>query len=154
MKTLVVLIAFVAGVSALGAVGAADDVGAIVHRKNLAFSQALLRGDAKACAAAFALDGEVLPPSEPSIRGRAAILKSYLKTLKTTTFTQVSLETSELRIGADTAYEIGHLTMHYKDSSASDGPESLAGRYIRIWRRAGSDWLIAVDSAQPGAPSP
>jgi len=154
MKTLLVLIAFVASLGALGAAGSAEDVQAIVHRKNLAFSEALQRGDANACAAAFALDGEVLSPSEPIIRGRAAILKSYLKTLKTTTFSQVSLQTGELRVGADTAYEIGHFTMHFKDSSNSDSPETMTGRYIRIWRRAGDDWLIAVDSAQPGAPSP
>jgi ketosteroid isomerase-like protein len=154
MKTLLGLVAFVVTLGALSAAGSADDVAAIVHRKNVAFGEALQRGDAKACAAAFALDAEILSPAEPIIRGRAAILRKYAKTLATTTFTLASLQTSELNAGGDIAYEVGHFTMHFKDSGNSDSPETLTGRYVRVWRRVGSDWLIAIDAAQPGAPAP
>jgi ketosteroid isomerase-like protein len=154
MKPLLFVAALAASLAGLVAAGAAEDVQAIVARKNLAFGQSLLRGNATACAAAFALDGEILSPAEPIIRGRAAILKKYAKTLATTTFTQASLQTSELKVGGDTAYEIGHFTMHFKDSGNADSPETLTGRYVRIWRRVGNDWLIGVDAAQPGAPAP
>jgi ketosteroid isomerase-like protein len=154
MKVFLFIAALAASLGTLAVARTSEDVQAIVARKNVAFGQSLLRGDANACAAAFAADGEILSPLEPIIRGRAAILKKYTTTLAATTFTQVSLQTSELRTGGDTAYEIGRFTMHFKDSSNSDLPEALTGRYVRIWHRVGNDWLISVDAVQPGAPTP
>jgi ketosteroid isomerase-like protein len=63
----------------------------------------------------------------------------------------VTLETADLWVVGDMAYEAGAWTYRY---TPSGGTERVSGgRYVTVWRRqAGSGWRILADLSVPEQP--
>ncbi len=122
------------------------DVQAAVDAGNRRYIAALEAGDASSYAAVFTHDAVSMPARGQLIRGRAAIAASIADALATTTFSKGHLETSQLHLDGDTAYELGRYAF---DVSCNGAAQHLTGRYLVVWRRSGADWKIAVDSSQP-----
>ena len=105
------------------------------------------RGDAKAVAALYSPDGQLLMSGSEPIKGPAAIqaaLESWIKTgLK------VRIDSSENVGAGDIAYVFGTYAM----LNGQDANEVEHGTYVEIWRRQRGVWKITIDINATGAPA-
>ena len=88
----------------------------------------------------FAEDADLLPPGPDDLKGSsaieafwAAVSEHYHKVRLTT------VDAAEL--GDDHIREIGTYFAEAKDA----GSQSLSGKYVFIWKKAGNDWKIWTD---------
>lgn len=101
---------------------------------NAAFVAALRRGDAAAMAATYTTEGQVLPPGAPPIRGREAIQAFWQQALDMGVGDGV-LETLELEVHGDTAWEVGQGVLKTKHGEVID-----TAKYIVIWKHTNGAW--------------
>lgn len=101
------------------------------------FVNAFNAGDAKAIAAQFAPQAEMVDLEGNVFLGREAIEKSYAEHFEEPLF-QVAVDIESLRfVGDDLAIEDGHLTFSSEDEEAT-----LRSRYTVVHVREGGKWLI------------
>ena len=112
------------------------------------YSALLLKMDASALASMYAADGELVNPSQPAVKGRAAIEKfigsfSDFKVLENS-----DMATSTL-IDGDTAEQVG--TYHQKVLSPQGHHFEVSGRLEIGWVRDPSgEWYIEQLATYPG----
>ena len=99
--------------------------------------------DAAAIAGLYAEDGAVMPPNGPIGKGRDAIQKTWASMMGTPgfdlTFTPEQIIVSS---SGDMALDRGT----YKLAIAPKGTiQSDTGKYVVVWRKAGSEWKAAAD---------
>jgi uncharacterized protein (TIGR02246 family) len=127
------------------AAGAAGKDGRDADRAALAktvqsFIAAFERGDAKAVAAHWTTDGEYIADDGTTLRGRAAIEKSYTELFGKDAKHKVEIEVDTVRFPSkDTAIEEGHFRV--RRGKAEDHARS---RYTVLHVREGGNWLMAV----------
>jgi uncharacterized protein (TIGR02246 family) len=123
----------------------ADDTAAIKNAGQ-AFLKAYLAGDAKALAAHWTENGEYFTDDGTTIRGRAAIEKTFTEVFaKRKPATHAALEVTSIRFPSkDTAIEEGY----FKVSTGKDAPTS--SRYTLLRVRDDGHWLMAVARDWPG----
>ncbi len=125
------------------AAGDVDGVEAQLGRIRARFSQAMVRGDGGALAAAYTHDGVLLPPDR-EIRGAQAIGRYF--TTGRDGYRQVahSMIPDEVRVRGDVASEVGT----WSSTIQRPGQErtTTGDRYLLVWER-GEDgqWRIAYD---------
>jgi uncharacterized protein (TIGR02246 family) len=101
------------------------------------FAKAFNAGDAKAIAAQFAPQAEMVDLDGNLVQGREAIEKFYAEHLEHQPF-ELDVQIESLRfVGDDLAVEDGHLTF-----SSEDEDVTLRSRYTVIHARRGGEWLI------------
>lgn len=113
-----------------------------IDARNAEWMAGFNRGDMKAVTALYDEDATVIPAGSEPLRGRAAIENLFRNAQAT--LRNVKLETTDLRIVGDYAYESGK--SHHVDTSA-DGKMTMAtDDYVVIWKR-GKDgqWYYHVD---------
>ena len=116
-----------------------QDVGQI-QKLNDQFSEAFNKGDSASVAAMYTDDAVVLPSGSPMVRGRDAIQSFWKKGSEQ--LEGMRLTTIEVQsLGNDAAREIGTFILKTKGQS----PQELEGKYVVIWRKAGTDWKLATD---------
>lgn len=116
-----------------------------VHRINAEFKEAYDRGDAAAVAAAYAEDGAVLAPDEPTIRGKRAIEDSFNWVIKDIGG-RVSIETVEVVAAGDVAYQ-------WANYALKGGTRSVAGKFVEVYnRQADGSWKIRLTIYNSDAP--
>jgi uncharacterized protein (TIGR02246 family) len=113
---------------------------------------ALQSGDAHAYAQHFTEDSMSLPGHAPMVRGRAAIEEAMEESFRKVRFSEAEWETVETRFNGATAYETGVYRFVVRPAGRG-AAQKLSGRYFVVWKKEGDHWKIAVDAAQPGAPS-
>ena len=104
-------------------------------------------GDPVGLALMYGVDAEVLPPDEPIVSGHAAIEQFW----KNYNPGQVRLETSEVesqKIG-DYWYREGSYTALVQDEGMP-----RVGKFIELWRKDGSAWLLYRHMWSPNSPPP
>jgi uncharacterized protein (TIGR02246 family) len=108
-----------------------------------AYVKASLAGDAKGIAALYTDDAVEMPPNQPMVKGRAAILAYYEKQfsggMKMATFTLTHLESQAT--GAS-----GHDVGTYQQSMSQPGattPSTDSGKYIVLLRQTGGAWKVS-----------
>lgn len=129
-----------------GARGALDpEVRAAVAEANAEFGRALVAGDARAMAATFTEDGEIVPASQAGfVSGRAAIEAYYARRLGTRRYLEVVLTTVRLERSGDLAWETG--TSRVTLQQGETAPVTVTGRYLAVWRRESDGrWRIRAD---------
>ena len=101
------------------------------------FARAYNAGDAKAIAAQFALQAEMVDLDGNVVQGREAIEKSFAEQLEEPLF-KVVVEIESLRfVGDDIAVEDGHLIY-----TSEDDDTTLRSRYTVVHVREGGQWLV------------
>lgn len=110
-----------------------------IEASNKQFMDAFSRRDAAAIGLLYAEDGQVLPPSAPPLDGREAIVTMWQSVLALP-FASVQLQTVEVGVGEDSAWETGRYTM-----IGNDGKVAEAGKYIVIWKHGEAGWKIYRD---------
>lgn len=101
---------------------------------NRAFMEAFARGDAAACARCYTADGQALPPNSEPVVGHAAI-EAFWRMVMGMGITGAQLDTVEVELREDTAYELGTYMLRSGDGAVVDH-----GKYIVVWRGDGASW--------------
>lgn len=109
---------------------------------NRAFSEAVARGDAEAMAAVYTDDAVVLPPGSPPVEGREAIAELFRGMLAETALAAIDLESREVRVEGDTAYEVGRAQLTFRSAEAET---TTTAKYVVIWKRTAEGWRWHVD---------
>jgi uncharacterized protein (TIGR02246 family) len=129
-----------------GARGTSDaDVRAAIAAANAEFGRALVAGDARAMAAVFTEDGEVIPAMQPGfVSGRAEIEAYNAGRLEARRYLDVVITTVNLGVSGDVAWETG--TSRVTLQQGESAPVTVTGRYLAVWKR-GPDgrWRIRAD---------
>ena len=104
-------------------------------------------GDAGGLALMYSQDSEILPPDQPIVSGHAAIVQFW----ETYNPGQVRLETSEVEVKrlGDYWYREGTYSALVKDEG-----EPRIGKFIELWSKDGSAWLLYRHMWSPNAPPP
>jgi uncharacterized protein (TIGR02246 family) len=101
---------------------------------NRDFVKAFVDKDPVAIAALYTVDGQLLPPGSDVATGKTAIARYWQEAMK---IGIRRLETTELKIYEEVAYEVGRYTIE-----APDMTQAGAGRYLVVWKREGSAWRM------------
>jgi uncharacterized protein (TIGR02246 family) len=100
------------------------------------FTAAFNKEDVSTIADMFAEDSYLLPNNGDFIQGRAAIRSFWENNVKIVKY--LKLTTTNVQSFGDAALEIGRST------NTTNG-QQIEGKYVILWRKAGSNWKIAVD---------
>ena len=107
------------------------------------FVEAFNRGDAAACADFYTDDAKILPPNMEMVNGKQAI-KAFWESAKAMGVRSMNLETVEVGIDGDLAYERGISTVTIQPEGAQ--ASTRRGKYIVILKRqTDGEWKLAVD---------
>ena len=123
-------------------------VHAAIARENQSLLDALRRSDAGAYAEHFADDALSMPGHGAIVRGRSGIAAAMAETFEKLRFVQVDASTVDTRQHSETVIETGRYR-YVVAARGSDAAQTLTGRYVIVWKRAGDRWKIALDAAQP-----
>jgi uncharacterized protein (TIGR02246 family) len=118
-----------------------------IEAANVEFAAALRRSDAGAVAAMYTERGQLFPPNEKIVEGRAAIEK-YWKAAMNSGIKAIELKTTEVESLGDSAVEVGSYTVYGKDGAAID-----RGKYLVLWRRADGAWKLHRDCWNSDGPA-
>jgi uncharacterized protein (TIGR02246 family) len=128
----------------------AEDVAAIKATTE-AFNQAVNSKDWEALAALYSEDAVLMPPNQPLVRGRKAILTWNEEFPPMPEFNIIALEIDG---GGNFAYVLGTYSMTIALEGLSE-PIQDTGKYIEIHRKQeDGSWLIAVDMFNSDLPPP
>lgn len=104
------------------------------------FARMANAGDALGISKTYAKDAVVLPPGAPRLNGREAALSYWTVGLQQ--ITAVRLTTINVRpLSATTVEEFGSYQMRTKTTPA----KQMSGKYVVVWQKEGSSWLIGTD---------
>lgn len=124
----------------------ADD--AAIRATNKAWMEAIVAKDAKAIAAIYAEDGQLLPPNAPKVVGRAALEKNWAEFTAipgmTLTF---ETETFVFAKSGDLAVEVGT----YKFGA---GDMTDSGKSVVTWTKRNGKWFVLTDMFSSDQPAP
>lgn len=145
---LVVAVSFVASACAhgTGARGAPDaKARAAIEAANAEFARALVAGDARAMAAVFTEDGELIPEMQRgSVSGRAELEAYNAARLQARRYLDVVITTVHLEVSGELAWETG--TSRVTMQQGKLAPVTVTGRYLAVWRRDHDGrWRIRVE---------
>lgn len=128
-----------------GGHGRTDEVRAAIAAANAEFARALVAGDARATAAVFAEDGQVIPAAQQGfVSGRTEIEAFNAARLAGRRYLEAVITTVGLGVDGDLAWETGtsRVTMQQDESA----PVTVSGRYLAVWQRgADGRWRIRAD---------
>ncbi len=104
-------------------------------------------GDAAGLALMYTEDSQVLPPDRPIVSGHAAIEEFW----KTYNPGQVRLEVSgvESNLLGETWFREGTYSAKFADEG-----EPRIGKFIELWTKVGSAWLLYRHMWSPNSPPP
>lgn len=135
------------GLSACAPSTEADE--AAIRANNKAWMEAIAAKDAKAVAAIYAEDGQMLPPNAPKAVGREALEKGWAGLMGMPGMA-LTFETEKFVFAksGDLAVDIGT----YKFTA---GGQTETGKAVVTWTKRDGKWLVLTDmfsSDQPPAP--
>lgn len=118
-----------------GGRGTADaDVRAAIAAANTEFARALVAGDARAMAAVFTEDGEVVPAMQAGfVSGRSAVEAYYAGRLEKRRYLDVVITTVHLGRSGDLAWETGTSSVTLQQGESA--PVTVTGRHLAVWKR-------------------
>ena len=108
----------------------ADEVRQFIDEANRRFGAAAARKDFAGMAAFYTEDAKLLPPDVPIVSGRKAIEEFWRSAANVLGLTGVTLETIDLEVSGDTAYEVSQA-----DLSLSSGQAKV--KYLVVWTGGG-----------------
>jgi ketosteroid isomerase-like protein len=133
---------------ALGAMGIAraDDLKATIMAADAEWSAGFAKGDAKAVAAIYSANGQILAEGSEPVKGTAALTK-FLQGVMDEGVSSVALTTLEVVGQGRYATEVGSYVM--KDKA---GKEIDHGKYMELWRLDKGVWKLHRDIFNSSVP--
>jgi uncharacterized protein (TIGR02246 family) len=117
-----------------------------IEASNRQFMDAFSRGDAARISTLYAEDGQLLPPGNVPVQGRAAIEQLWRGVLALPV-KDFQLQTTEVIAHGEDACEVGKYTL-----VGNDGRELDSGKYIVIWKHGAGGWKLYRDMWNSNAP--
>ena len=128
----------------------AEDVAAI---KSGVEQYVAVVGDASASVALFTDDGVLMPPNEPAVIGKEAML-SYNQAFWGQFTEELTLSPEEVEVAGDWAFARGTAAVTYTPKAGGQ-PTEDTGKWLQIWRRgADGSWKLAHDIWNSDQPLP
>jgi ketosteroid isomerase-like protein len=122
------------------------DLRTAIEAANAEFGAACGRGDARAVAAMYTEGGQLYPPNERVVAGRAAI-EEFWKAAMASGVKGVELKTAEVEGLGASAVEAGTYTLYGNDGTALD-----RGKYLVLWKWVGTAWRLHRDCWNSNGP--
>jgi uncharacterized protein (TIGR02246 family) len=116
-----------------------DDSRQAIETANAEFGAAVGRGDARAVAVMYTEGGQLYPPNEKVVAGRAAI-EEFWKGSINAGVKRVELKTAEVEGLGNSAVEAGTYTLYGNDGTTLD-----RGKYLVLWKRVEGAWKLHRD---------
>ena len=140
----------VLGHSQLHAQESAQRARAAIDSVNAAYIRHMGTPDAVAFAEVYDADGARLSSGGRVARGREAITEAVSRFVVNVGPVIVSLQTLDLWVVGDLAYETG--TWSYTYTPPGENERTVGGQYVTVWRRqSDGGWRILADMDVPGA---
>jgi len=98
-------------------------------------------------ASIYTEDAVLMPQGAPMERDPAGIREGFMQ-MGDMGVTAIDLETQEVEVEGDMAYEIGHYTLR------GGGAELDRGKYLVVWKNVDGDWKIHRDIFNSDSPTP
>lgn len=129
------------------------EVRAAIDSGNSAYVAAYAHVDATALARVYDTEGARLSDNGRTVRGREAIAASVGAFLSQVGPVHVRLETVDVWVIEDQAYETGIWSYTYTPAGATK--RTIGGRYVTVWRQqSDGGWRILADLGVPGTSLP
>jgi uncharacterized protein (TIGR02246 family) len=109
-----------------------------IGQVNRAFEEAARKGDTARLASLYTPDAMVLAPDAPLVKGRDAIQQFWTSAAQQMGLKDVRLDTLDLQMAGDTAYEVGEAQLTLQSGSA-------AVKYVVVWKKADGRWSLHRD---------
>ena len=109
-----------------------------ISAANRAFEDAVRRRDLERMASLYTTDAIALPPDGPIVRGRDDIKRLWGSVLEERGLRSVKLETLDLQIAGDLAYEVGEATL-----GLPTGPAVM--KFVVVWKKVAGHWQVHRD---------
>jgi ketosteroid isomerase-like protein len=147
-----VLMVAIAAVLSVGPAVAADspnpllEAAPFIDKANADWGRAIIAGDVNAIVAPYAEDGVFILPDGKAIEGKPAIRQMYSARPKRAQILDASA-TSDGRVaaGPDDVYEWGTATATVKTETGIE--KHSLGRFLTVWHRQGTSWVISRNLA-------
>lgn len=105
---------------------------------NRAFEEAANERDTERLAALYTADAIVMPPDAPFVKGRENIQQLFRSAYQQRGLKEMRLNTLDLEIVGDTAYEVGEAVLSLASGGATD-------KYVQVWKKVGGQWRMHLD---------
>lgn len=116
---------------------------------NAAYIAAFKNADAKALSQVYDLRGARLNEGSVVVRGRKAIQEDVEKFVATVGPVRVTLESKEVWLIDDNAYETGLWSYTFKPQGKAE--QHIGGHYVTVWKKqTHGGWKIWADMGVPG----
>ena len=114
---------------------------ATIQKLDDKYSALWSKGDAKAIAQMYKEDAMMLPPGQENmVKGHGEIEPVVAKNMEA--LSQLKLTAVDVKpLGTNAAREVGTFIATTK----GDKPQELAGKYVVVWEKVGSDWKLGTD---------
>ena len=109
-----------------------------IAQVNRAFEEAARKGDMDRLASLYTPDAMVLAPDTPVVKGRDAIKQFWTSAAQQMGLKEVRLQTTDLQIAGDTAYEVGEALL-----TLQSGPAAV--KYVVVWKKVDGRWSLHRD---------
>jgi uncharacterized protein (TIGR02246 family) len=110
------------------------DIGAV----NRAFEEAARKRDTDKIAALYTADAIVMPPDAPFVKGRENIKQLWGSAIQQMGLKEVRLNTVDLEVAGDTAYEVGEAVLTLQSGSPTF-------KYVVVWKKVDGQWRLHRD---------
>jgi uncharacterized protein (TIGR02246 family) len=110
------------------------EIGAV----NRAFEDAVSKGDSEKIASLYTRDAIALPPDAPMVRGREKIRELWASVMKDLGLKAANLNTRDLEVAGDTAYEVG-------EAALALGSQNAVVKYVVVWKKVEGQWKLHRD---------
>lgn len=143
MKSLLfsIFIVLILPVNAQKYVGSDRDIGDILSNIK-GFSQAIMDGNYQGIGDAYTKDAKIFPSNRKIIEGREAIIK-YWTPSNGSKIVFHKVTPKEIKINENEAYDYGYYNGITKNAKGE--MVSWRGKYVIIWKKINSKWLIYLD---------
>lgn len=116
-----------------------------IDKANDEWTRAIVTGDADVLSAPYAADGIFIGPDGTEKRGKAAVREMYSKRRADVRVLKAAIRSDgRAAADADDVYEWGSATMRVQ---RGDKVQVATGRYLTVWHRSGTAWLITHNIA-------
>jgi uncharacterized protein (TIGR02246 family) len=120
-----------------------------IQAGNAAYIAAFKRADANALSQVYDQEGARLNEGGVVLRGRKAIADDVGKFVEKVGPVRVTLDTKDLWLVGDTAYETGVWSYSFQPKGKAE--QRIGGHYVTLWKRQpDGGWKIWADMGVPG----
>ncbi len=105
---------------------------------NRAFEEAARKRDKERLAALYTADAIVMPPDAPFVKGRENVKQLWGSAIQQMGLKEVRLNTLDLEVVGDTAYEVGEAVLTLESGGAT-------AKYVVVWKKVDGQWRLHRD---------